>query len=500
MPRSLAALCASALTVALLGVLTPPPASAADDPVLRRAAVLTNAGVASPSSPAQQLARVSVVQDLTTSTFSADVAMAGTPSASEPAVAYVHLGRIVDGDCVTGAVLVGVPEGSTTTAGQIVAAHGQAAATFPVTRSYAGGVLSLSGSHPSFGSFAYDCAFALSKNPGGDVIYNGLLQARLTDQVAPRLRLDAGEPLKGSATRKWTEVEVEVANLSEGAAGAVTLRASGKGLKIQTPTLTVGDIEGRRDSDQTVRVKLKGKKPRTLTLTATAAGGYSATTKVTIARAAKPTRLRSLAGRYYWGFETGRLDVGWSNVALWFTDDRFVHLGFPEKAGQPTCARVSKTCKRYTYDPRTGKVRVGKQSGRVTSASLKLGKQTYNPLSLPKRGSRLEVALIRHDYTGFCGTSCVTWTERLFLDRQGRFTQTRLTIGSIGAPGTGTTSSVVPPDQTGTYQVLGKGRIRLSYADGTRRTTTLGVEQDLTGKPNAGVAGVVLGELNFYWD
>lgn len=450
---------------------------------------------------AQRLVNTHVLQDVGASSLTVTGSFAAAPTASNPAVLYVDLG-VVDGDeCSRRARLAGDTVADSA-AGSFYGADQNPTTPLTVTRSASGAQLTLTATHPAIASQEWECAYALTASSTAPVtVYTRLAAEYLDVQEAPELSIDAGPPLQGGPKGKWTTLRVDVRNAGRGDATGASLKASGKGIKVKPRRIPLGTLDDRSTSyGNEVKVKLKGKKTSTLKLAVTADGGWTATQKIRIAHEAKPTKLKSLAGRYWWGWEAVQLDQGWSNVALWFVDERFVHVGFPSGAGKPKCKKVSKTCKKYGYNAKTGKVKVGSKSGKVTSAGLKLGKQAYYPLSLPKPGSKLSVALVHNDFSGFCGIYCTTWTDRLFLTKAGRFTLTRMSIGSIGVPGSGTIVGVVPPDQTGKYKVLSRGRIELRYDDGSRKVRTIGVEHDLRGKPNPGVAGVVLDDINFYWD
>lgn len=451
--------------------------------------------------PQRRLVNALVVQDVRASRLTVTGNFEAAPSAAYPAALYIYVGVFVGDTCSRRALLAGDTVDGTT-GGTFYGADENPTTPLTVARSASGAQLTLTATHPAIASQEWDCAYGGSASTTDPPTpYTQFYPEYLEVQEAPELSIDAGPPLQGGPKGKWTTLRVDVRNTGRGDATGATLKAAGKGIKVKPRQVALGTLDDRSTSyGHDLKVKLKGKKPSTLTLTVAADGGWTATQKVRIAHKAKPTKLPSLAGRYWWGWEPVQLDQGWSNVALWFVDEKFVHIGFPSGAGKPKCKKVTKTCKKYGYNAKTGKVKVGSKAGKVTSAGLKLGKQAYYPLSLPKPGSKLSVALVHNDFSGNCLLACTTWTDRLFLTKAGRFTLTRMSIGSIGAPGSGTVVGVVPPDQTGSYKVLSRGRIELRYDDGSRKVRTIGVEHDLRGKPNPGVAGVVLDDINFYWD
>ena len=79
---------------------------------------------------------------------------------------------------------------------------------------------------------------------------------------------------------------------------------------------------------------------------------------------------------------------------------------------------------------------------------------------------------------------------------QGRFVEGGYAVGSW--PGLGSTWATAPADERGTYKVVRTGVIELSYADGTKERHVIGIQHDPQGKPNPAVAGVLLGDKNFY--
>jgi len=115
---------------------------------------------------------------------------------------------------------------------------------------------------------------------------------------------------------------------------------------------------------------------------------------------------------------------------------------------------------------------------------------------LPKAGSRYDVELVHRGFSGYCGliVGCTTWQYFLTLRPDGQFALSSLTVASMGGSGAPFTAAWnAPPDQHGTYEVLSRGRIRLSFADGSVSVRTIGIEQ-----PAA--KGLLLDDTNFYPD
>ncbi|MCD4526984.1 hypothetical protein [Nocardioides sp. cx-173] len=461
------------------------------DGAVRRVAQLTDVRAAG-ADPATNIARATVVQDLRASRITATVTLGATPGANS--VVYVHLGEWSGDTCQSRAAVAGATT-TADTAGLI------GSASLAVSSSRAGAVLTLTSAAASAVRTAeWDCAFAFSTDVGGTET-SGLYADDLETVWTPRLAIARGAPVQGSYRGRWTTVEVDLLNSGRADARGTTVRLSGAGLAFKPATRSYGTL-GPRSTEyfEKFRVRLKGSKPRTLRMTLTAQGGHRAVATVRIVEKPRPRTLPSLVGRYYWGHKPVQVDRGWDNVAVRFVSPRFAHVGF-DKVGAPRCAKASRTCRPYQYNARTGVVRVaGLGKGRATTEGIRLGKQDYFPLSTPKPGAKLALRLIHQNFEGTCGIYCSTWTEWLTMDQRGRFVRSRQTLGSIGAPGVGTVWAVVPADERGTYRVLSRGRIRLSYANGTSQVHTIGIGHDVRGKPSPAGEGILLDDVNFYLD
>lgn len=483
---------------------TPDIAGSVTVPSTRRAAAATSRRVvldewdtsATPPSDRRRLRQVTVTQDLSSGRLSAVARFAAVPTEAQESVLEVYVGRWSGDSCVMDAAMLA----AAWTPGETNGVWDESA--LGVTRSRSGADLTLR-STTSAGRIRtadWTCAFARLRSPDAATIYQNSFAASLEDQHAPRLEIRAGEPIQGARAGKRVDLRVEVRNASQSDAAGVVLRASGKGLAISRPRRDLGLIADRTTRyGITFSVKLKGAKSRTLTFRAST-GGRTFTRRITIVRTPKPRTFPSLAGRYFWGHGPTSSSQGWDNRAVWFLDRRWVHLGFPKNGVEPTCRSTSRKCQRYRYDKRAGKVTFGGRSARVSTAGFRHRGVQYYATTPAARGQRFAVSLLRNDFEGFCGIACTTWTEWLVMTKQGRFVLTRQTIGSIGAPGVGTIWSSVGPGDKGRYQVISPGRVELRFADGTRQRHRLVIEYDAAGRPNAAVAGLVLGERNFYWD
>jgi hypothetical protein len=479
-------------------------ADTAKDGVVRRTARLATVERAAGSTPGQQLASVDVTVDVAAQTMSATA----TYNAAPAAPTYV---------------LLGTWQGSTCNPLFIVGMSGtEAAAQFgdgdPVgaTPSAAGNQVSVStAAHPRLRNTLFECAFAHVSTGTNPVTTHSLARAAdLTDAYKPVLEVEADDKVVGARKGKWAKLRLEVRNTSRGSADGVRVTAAGAGIDIRTRTIDVGlmddrsteylDVEVRLTQPKGKKAKKKPLKPRTLTLTATAVGADTATGRAQVVLTPKPTVPKKLTGTYWWGWEPTNLQsrAGWINHAIWFVDAKWAYTGWA--AGKkPRCSASVKECQRYSYNPRTGKLTLGKQRAKVTSAgfavkhpAFKDEKLDFEPLTLPKKGTKLGVDLYHQNWSGYCMITCTSYTDYLTMDTAGKFVEGGYSVGSW--PGLGQNWSSAPADQRGTYKVVATGIIEMSYADGTRKREVIGIQHDPSGKPNPAWEGVLIGDTNFY--
>jgi hypothetical protein len=463
----------------------------------RRTARIWEAHQDSAPSDSQRVETADVTQDRVSRRIVAKVTYRQAPTTAANSTVIVALGTWSGGECLPRAA-VGAQAASAAAEGAFYDEAGQYAASLGVTRSLYGRVLTLtSAQHPTIGSAEWTCAYAVvSSVSDSPVQYQAFYAENLTTHYVPKLSIDAGAPVQGNYRGKWTKLRLDVHNASGGAAPAVRVRASGKKITVKPAVRDLGSIGPRSTSyGVTFRAKLKGSK---LTFAVTSAGGHKVTRRVTIAQKPRPGRYKSLAGRYFWGHQAATHDRGWDNRAVWFLDGKWAYAGFTKNGKRPTCRKAKGPCKRYSYSPRTGKVKLAGAGFKVTTEGFRYKKGTYYPLALPKKNAKLDARLIHQNFTGFCGIYCNTWTEWISLGKDGRFVRSRQTIGSLGPPGLGTVWAGSGPDERGTYQVVAKGRIRFRYASGKTDSHTIGIEHDVRGKPSPAGAGLVIGDVNFY--
>lgn len=223
----------------------------------------------------------------------------------------------------------------------------------------------------------------------------------------------------------------------------------------------------------------------------------------------------SPAGHYFWTLEDVRVDQSSDPIGFYFADDRFVHVGLPE-GGLPVCDRanakrdiegkIESGCVRYSFNPRNGAVVIGgelrgKFTAKKGASTVEFDGTTYDLATIPTRGSKLRATLINRGFFGFCGfvTGCTTWKENLVLDRQGRFVRSRSSISSMGGAGTPFVwGANFPPDEYGTYRILGNGRIQFRYQDGSVSNETIAILHNDQGRPDTAGEGLILDQTWFY--
>lgn len=476
------------------------------------------------------------------------VTLRGEPTAGDGVIAAV-LGSAVEGDgCAAPHVGIGGPTGDTALASQWFTASASGAAT----RERAGTTVTFTGTASQLASATHRCV-TVGVGGGGtthDVIGPFALAAPGPADPGPgqpgptpgptpapptRATVTVAVPASATLIRgRWQTVRVRVRNTGTAPARAARLTvAVPSGVQVTVPGATrrapraraLGTL--RPGATRTVAVRVRS--TRALRASAKASFSVRATGRGTVrARAATALRNRvvrpvtpprttpgrgPLAGRYFWGW-VSHTDRAWDNRGVYFSNDRWAHVGLPA-SGLPDCtARTEVTdgegrptgegCRPYTYDASTGALRVGDLTGTYKNGKLELDEVALHPLHIPKAGQRYNVSLIHRGFSGICGfiTGCTTWFESLALNDRGEFVRGSSSMSSIGDAGSGSPPfvgvGVYPPDEAGTYEVLSKGRIRFSYLDGTVKVETIGVEVDAAGRPAPNAEGILIADTNFY--
>lgn len=482
-------------------------ADTAEQGVVRRIVRLDDVEHAVAATPSQRLASVDVAVDLEAQSMTAIATLGAAPDPAAPVV--VALGTWSGSSCTP---VFGVQAGG---GGAIAQFMGEAAV--PASQSTTANQLTITAAgHPRLRTTPFECAYAHVVDPASPTNAVSVAYAEsLEDVYKPVLEVEADDKVVGARAGRWARLSLEVRNVSRGPASAVRLTATGKGIEVKPGTIDVGAVDDRSTEYVDIQVRLKqpkakkGKKPkaprpRTLTLTVTDPGAATATGQAQVVVTPRPTRLKKLTGTYWWGFESTNLQssAGWINHSIWFVDAKWAYTGWAE-GRKPRCSASVKECQRYSYNPRTGKLKLGKQKAKVTSEGFVFKHPAYQdeklrvePLTLPKKGTKLALDLYHQNWSGYCAITCTSYTDYLTMDTSGKFVEGGYSVGSW--PGLGQNWSSAPADQRGTYKVVSTGIVELSYADGTRRREVIGIQHDPSGRPNAAYEGVLIGDTNFY--
>ncbi|SNS67896.1 hypothetical protein SAMN06309944_1291 [Micrococcales bacterium KH10] len=353
------------------------------------------------------------------------------------------------------------------------------------------------------GSTAWDCAYAVTVKDETSYQTSGWVRLRENTVEVPELSV--GAPATVSAKgKKWVKVQISVYNSSRDPVQNVTVKLSGTKLKFKKKSIKIASLAGRKSVKRTVKVQLKGKKTRTISVKASAPGAINDAAKTKVLRYKKSTKLKTLRGQYFWGADSS-LDDAWQPRGVHFVDSKRVYVGLRTKGLPKKACKPKKNCYRYKYNPRTGKVSFGKFSGTVDSKSLLVkekggSSKYYSRISFPKKGKKFKVSL-HHQGANGCGygygKTCYTYTWYLTLGKNGKFSEGRQGTTSWGIP---TDNWFVggSNDEKGTYKVLSRGRVQLRYANGTKKTVTLGVFMDDREKASPRFEGILLGGTKYY--
>lgn len=369
-----------------------------------------------------------------------------------------------------------------------------------------------------------DCGEAVLSNEDASVTFD----STNAFAVAPRpKRPNLGLSLKAPGKvkpRGTAKVKVTIKNSGDGAANGAKLSVTAKGGKIKPQKIQRLKIPAGKSVVRAFKVKAGRKGKVKLRAKVSLRGSSAGAGKVIAVKKPRkkpkpPKPGGSLAGKIFWGFEEYQWDQSSDILGLYFSNSKFVHWGMP-KGGLPNCSRVTAKvdedgemqpgCLRYSYNPKSGKITIGKAKGTYRKGDLKLkmdsdmwridGK-TWYPGAFAKAGARFKVTLINRGYYGLCGITayCQTWAEYLTLEPGGKFGRTR---SSLTTSGGGSLPFIAvgnyPPEDRGTYEVLSNGRIRFNYDNGETGVETLTIQTDKKGRPDAANEGLLLDDIWFY--
>ncbi len=467
-------------------------------------ATLTDRRQSGPS-PQQSLSRIEVTRDLEKRTLTARVTFESAPTSSRDSVVYVLLGSW-NGSTCQHRVAVAAAATSGEADGAFYSANGSVSGPLPTTAARSGSVLTItSKAHDGVRSGAWDCAFGFNQSTDATpVVYSSFFPKDLVNTYVPRVAVRSDDAMVGNYKGKAVKVRVQIENVGKGSSKSIAVKASGKGLSIAKAKRTVSTLKKGSSQYLTFSVTLKGSASRTLTVTATPSGGKSAKATVTVAQKPRPSRYKSLSGRYFWGFVPTTLsdDQGRETRSVWFLDKRWAYIGVPKDGKKPRCTKTTSSCKRYTYNAKKGVAKIGAQKFTVTSEGFRFTarkkdarKAHFEPVTLLAKGAKIAVTLERDDWTGYCTITCTATSERISFAKNGRFVWQRSSVGNWS--GIGSSWAVVPPDQRGTYRIVGTGRVELRYSNGKKKYYLIGAMRDVRGKTSLR-AGIVVGGKNFY--
>jgi len=481
-------------------------------------------------SPGQDITRTEARYDDQQGSVSFTVRLGAAPAGSLQVT--TALGRTAsDGSCGAPMILLGafLPDGSTI---WLLERDGSSPAEEQdeATRQVSDKTLTLKASDPRLKGLKPNCAVAVLSDPdSAATVYDETASFPVKPPPPkPRLAAKMGKvgPLKRRATKL---ISVRVANKGKAAARKVVVRAKVRGAASLTPRVKkLGTIKPGKSATARFRIRVsargKGKVSISAKVTGRKVKAGAATSfriKVPKPKPSHPTHPRSsgsLAGKIYWGFESYRYDRSPDLVFLHFTNRKFVRWSTPAADLKP-CGRVTAKvkdgdmqpgCLRYSYDRRSGKVRIGNVRGTYRGGKLKLkmdddiwpsdGSSWYLGL-MAKPGTRFQTDLINRGYYGACGITpyCSTWSEYLLMTKDGRFGRTKSSLTTGGTPGgVYVAISNLGPNEKGRYKVLRGGRIRFNYASGKKKTETLIVQTNKRGRPDPVHEGLILDDLWFY--
>lgn len=482
--------------------------------------------------PARDLVSAEVSYDPATGAFQYTLETAGPPDPTETAQFTGAIGRYGEGGTCTApaALLATVLPGSISRwmrddDGQVPAEHDGEA-----DRRVEGNRIVLSGTDQAMKGITATCAVAIVADAAtGTVTWDQTDVFPVREVKVARLQAKL-QGVRAKVRRGGSvKAKVRISNPGNATARGVRLKIGLKGRGTVRPKARkLGAIGPGKARTVAFRVSTNRRSKGALRLTARASAGNAKAAaaggriKVQVPRRKRPAPSNpgGLAGKLFWGFESYQWDRSSDVFGLHFVNRKFVHLGMP-KGGLATCGRATAKvkdgkltagCVRYSYNARTGKVRIGSSAGTYRKGKLKLklkGREsdwaistdTWYGTALPKAGAKLNVKLINRGYQGLCGLTpfCTTWQENLTLKKNGQFGRQKSSLSTSGGPGLPFVAiHQLGPDERGRYQVLSRSRIRFRYASGKVQTQTIAIQLNKRGPPDAAREGVILDDTWFY--
>ncbi|MGD9694390.1 MAG: hypothetical protein AB7V42_01885 [Thermoleophilia bacterium] len=336
--------------------------------------------------------------------------------------------------------------------------------------------------------------------------------------AAPALAVTVSGVPSAVRRGRWITARVRVANTGTAPAKKVRVTVgSARGVVRRGATArTVASIAPGKAVTLRLRLRLAPAARASSVLAVRARSGTltaAGRIRLSVRRPAPPaprTPAGPLTNTYWWGF-VSHTDWAWDNRGVYFYDGRWAYRGIPT-GGLPACTRVTAGrdekgnptdgCVRYTYDARTGALTVGDLKGTYKGGKLTLDDVAMTRLGIPPAGARYQTDLEHRGFRGLCGLilGCTTWHYTLALNLSGEFVYAESSLSSLGDGFTtpGVWAGRYPPNQTGTYRILPRGTLRLSFADGTVTDRTIGIDADKAGRRDPVTGGLLLDDTNFY--
>lgn len=494
--------------------------------------------------PGEDIVAVSASYD-TAGALSVAVTTAGPPPASDPLTLIVGFGSLRGSECVTPVALL------LSDYSQAIASWSFGELKGPGLKSVVGNTTTLSAGSSVFANQSFDCVEPFIFETSGSETF--LVEALLSPLVltgppsppappstppgsspppstpppAPKLaKLSLGTSKAFTLRRgKWKKVKLRVTNAGTATAAKVSLelgKAKGVSVKPKSAKLKLKSIAPGKSKTASFKLLLtkQAKATSTLALTLTGAKGVKATGTLTVKAWKKPRGLTGkgkgkepapeeapLAEKLFYEYETLVTESA-KLIGFAFLDGEWAYRGIPA-GGLPSCTAVTggpdkDGCLKYSYEPKSGAVQIESiGSGKITAdGKLEIAGKTYSPTSIPEAGSKLQVEQEYVGFYGLCGLAagCTTWHEHLLLTSGGEFVLSKESLSTFGGSGPGETfvaAGNFPPDQHGSYVIEPRGRIKLSFADGSVQTKTIAILLNSAGQPDPVNEGLLLDATYF---
>ena len=475
-------------------------------------------------SPGQDILEVAANYD-TGGSLTATVTTAAAPTEPDTFLGVTFYSVDAAGECAAPLAVLGTVYGSATAGWAYEPSEGTAQKTV------AGASTTLSVTDPALANRSLACATAATYEiveEGGETKLGEKLDYllspfRLTAPPPPPpppppavAKLELPTPATLTLKRnRWARLKVKLRNSGDARATSVVVSlGAARGVKLRPKSTKVAlkAIAPGATKTATFRVMLtrKAKAVSKLSLKAKGAHGLKASARAVLKvrkpkpkqpPKPKPSGSGSLAGRIFVRLDSTDTMHSAYLRGYAFIDDTWAYNEVPS-GGFPHCTKVTGSakepgCVKYSYNPRSGAVKVGALGGgKVTAAGLKIDGQSYEEVSIPKPGTKYRVYQYFQGFSGLCGLlpGCTTWRTDLTLTKSGEFALGHSSLSTAGGVGGAPFVAVgsYPPDERGTYRIERGARIRLAFADGHVETKTIAIYRDDKGRPAPVSEGLIL--------